>query len=149
MKVVIQRVKESSVEIDGKINGKINKGLMVLVGFCATDTIEIVDKMIDKMIHLRIFEDDNGKMNLSLQDVQGDILSISQFTLYADCKKGRRPSFISAAKPDIAIPLYDYFNDQIKERGIHVETGIFGADMKVSLINDGPVTILLDSESLF
>ena len=136
MKVVVQRVKESSVTIDGKVYGSIEKGFMVLVGFCAGDTPEIVDKMVDKMIGLRIFEDDNGKMNLSLQDVKGSILSISQFTLYADCKKGRRPSFIHAAKPDVAIPLYNYFNEIIKAQGIHLEQGIFGADMKVSLIND-------------
>lgn len=148
MKIVVQRVKESSVSIDGQMNGQIGKGFMVLVGFCASDTQEIVDKMVDKMIHLRVFEDQDGKMNLSLQDVNGSILSISQFTLYADCRKGRRPSFIDAAKPDIAIPLYEYFNKKIKELGIHIETGVFGADMKVSLINDGPVTIILDSSDI-
>ena len=145
MKIVIQRVKESSVSIDGQIKGSIQKGYMTLVGFCESDTKAIVDKMIDKMIGLRIFEDDQGKMNLSLTDVQGAILSISQFTLYADCRKGRRPGFTDAAKPDTAIPLYDYYNQKIQDSGIHVETGVFGADMKVSLINDGPVTILLDS----
>ncbi|MCD7892410.1 MAG: D-tyrosyl-tRNA(Tyr) deacylase [Erysipelotrichaceae bacterium] len=148
MKIVVQRVKESSVEIDGNIHGNIDKGFMVLVGFCHDDTKEIVKKMVNKLINLRIFEDENGKMNLSLKDVQGEILSISQFTLYADCRKGRRPSFIDAAKPDIAIPLYDYFNKYIEENEIHVETGIFGADMKVSLINDGPVTIILDSNEI-
>ena len=121
---------------------------MALARFCASDTQEIVEKMVDKMIGLRVFEDDNGKMNLSLQDVNGSILSISQFTLYADCKKGRRPSFIHAAKPDVAIPLYDYFNETIQAQGIHFETGVFGADMKVSLINDGPVTIILDSQEI-
>ena len=121
---------------------------MVLVGFCPDDTKEIVDKMVDKVIGLRVFEDENGKMNLSLQDVNGSILSISQFTLYADCIKGRRPSFISAAKPDLAIPLYDYFNEKIREHGVHLQTGIFGADMKVALVNDGPVTILLDSQEI-
>ena len=148
MKIVIQRVKESSVSIDGQIKGSIQKGYMTLVGFCESDTKAIVDKMIDKMIGLRIFEDDQGKMNLSLTDVQGAILSISQFTLYADCRKGRRPGFTDAAKPDTAIPLYDYYNQKIQVSGIHVETGVFGADMKVSLINDGPVTILLDSKDI-
>ena len=148
MKLVIQRVKESSVTIDGHVNGQIQKGFMVLVGFCQGDNEKIIDKMVDKMIHLRIFEDEEGKMNKSLFDVNGEILSISQFTLYADCRKGRRPGFSDAAKPDIAIPLYDYFNQCIKNQGIHVETGIFGADMKVSLLNDGPVTILLDSKEI-
>ena len=131
-----------------KSKGSIQKGYMTLVGFCESDTKAIVDKMIDKMIGLRIFEDDQGKMNLSLADVQGAILSISQFTLYADCRKGRRPGFTEAAKPDIAISLYDYYNQKIQDLGIHVETGVFGADMKVSLLNDGPVTILLDSQDI-
>ena len=148
MKIVIQRVKESSVTIDGKLKGSIQKGYMTLVGFCESDTKAILDKMIVKMIGLRIFEDDQGKMNLSLADVQGAILSISQFTLYADCRKGRRPGFTEAAKPDIAISLYDYYNQKIQDLGIHVETGVFGADMKVSLLNDGPVTILLDSQDI-
>lgn len=148
MKVVVQRVSESSVTIDGCVQGSIQKGFMVLVGFCPDDTKGIVDKMVDKVIGLRVFEDENGKMNLSLQDVNGSILSISQFTLYADCIKGRRPSFISAAKPDLAIPLYDYFNEKIREHGVHLQTGIFGADMKVALVNDGPVTILLDSQEI-
>lgn len=148
MKVVVQRVSESSVTIDGCVQGSIQKGFMVLVGFCPDDTKEIVDKMVDKVIGLRVFEDENEKMNLSLQDVNGSILSISQFTLYADCKKGRRPSFINAAKPDLAIPLYGYFNEKIREHGVHLQTGIFGADMKVALVNDGPVTILLDSQEI-
>lgn len=148
MKIVVQRVKESSVTIDGVVHGKIGKGFMVLVGFCESDNEAIVDKMVNKMIHLRVFEDQQGKMNLSLTDVKGSILSISQFTLYADCRKGRRPSFIDAAKPEIAIPLYSYFNEKIKEYDIPLETGIFGADMKVSLINDGPITIILDSKNL-
>ena len=148
MKIVIQRVKESSVTIDGKLKGSIQKGYMTLVGFCESDTKAIVDKMIDKMIGLRIFEDDQGKMNLSLADVQGAILSISQFTLYADCRKGRRPGFTEAAKPDIAISLYDYYNQKIQDLGIHVETGVLGADMKVSLLNDGRVTNLLDSQDI-
>lgn len=148
MKLVIQRVKNSSVTIDGKVNGKIDKGFMVLVGFCEGDNEMIIDKLIDKMINLRIFEDENQKLNNSLLDVKGSILSISQFTLYADCKKGRRPGFTKAAKPDIAIPLYDYFNNKIRESEVNLETGIFGADMKVELINDGPVTIILDSAEI-
>lgn len=148
MKLVLQRVKHSSVEINGQIHGQIENGFMVLVGFSPSDNHNIIDRMIDKMVHLRVFEDTQGKMNLSLQDVQGSILSISQFTLYADCRKGRRPGFTDAAKPDIAIPLYDYFNKKMSETGIHVETGIFGADMKVSLLNDGPVTIILDSNEI-
>ena len=148
MKVVVQRVSESSVTIDGCVQGSIQKGFMVLVGFCPDDTKEIVDKMVDKVIGLRVFEDENQKMNRSLIDVEGSILSISQFTLYADCRKGRRPSFIDAAKPDISSPLYDYFNESLRNQGIHVETGIFGADMKCALINDGPVTILLDSDDI-
>lgn len=148
MKIVVQKVKYASVTIDQKINGIIEKGFMVLVGFTHDDTEDVVDKMVDKMVHLRIFEDKDGKMNLSLQDVQGSILSISQFTLYADCRKGRRPSFINAAKPEVAIPLYEYFNRKISEYGIKVETGIFGADMKVELLNDGPVTIILDSQEI-
>ena len=148
MRIIVQKVAHSNVVIDNKTNGEIQKGFMVLVGFTHDDTTGIIDKMVDKMINLRIFEDDNGKLNLSLKDVNGSILSISQFTLYADCKKGRRPSFIDAAKPDLAIPLYDYFNQKIKEHEIHVETGIFGADMKVTLLNDGPVTIILDSNEI-
>lgn len=148
MKIVLQRVQKSSVKIDDKINGEIEQGYMALVGFCDGDNETIIDKMVDKMIGLRIFEDQQGKMNLSIQDVNGSILSISQFTLYADCKKGRRPGFTLAAKPDIAIPLYNYFNKKIELQGIKVETGIFGADMKVSLINDGPVTIILDSQEI-
>ncbi len=148
MKIIVQKVAHSNVVINNKTNGEIQKGFMVLVGFTHDDTNAIIDKMVDKMINLRIFEDENGKLNLSLKDVNGSILSISQFTLYADCKKGRRPSFIDAAKPDLAIPLYDYFNQKIKEHNIHVETGVFGADMKVTLLNDGPVTIILDSKEI-
>jgi len=148
MKVVLQRVTHSSVEINGKMNGQIQNGFMALVGFCSDDNEKIIDKMIDKIIHLRVFEDENGKMNRSLLDVNGSLLSISQFTLYADCRKGRRPGFTHAAKPDIAIPLYEYFNKAIKEKNIHIETGIFGADMKVSLLNDGPITIILDSAEI-
>lgn len=148
MKLVVQKVLESSVSVDGKVVGEIGKGYMVLAGFTDTDTHTIIDKMVDKMIGLRIFEDEDGKMNLSLADVNGSILSISQFTLYADCRKGRRPGFTEAAKPDISIPLYDYFNNKIKEYNVHLETGIFGADMKVTLTNDGPTTIILDSKEI-
>ena len=149
MKLVVQKVSHSSVTIDNKVHGEINKGYMVLVGICNEDTKEIVQRMVDKLLCLRIFEDNDGKLNLSLLDVEGSILSISQFTLYANCKKGRRPSFIEAAKPEVSKPLYDYFNTILIEKGIHVEQGVFGADMKVSLINDGPVTIVLDSKELF
>ena len=148
MKIVLQRVKEASVTIDGEIHGAIGKGYMILVGFNEEDNPEIIDRLVEKVIHLRVFEDENQKMNRSLLDVEGSILSISQFTLYADCRKGRSPSFINAAKPDISSPLYDYFNECLRNQGIHVETGIFGADMKCALINDGPVTIVLDSDEL-
>lgn len=148
MKFIVQRVNKSQVEVEEKIVGKIDRGFMVLIGITHNDTKEIADFLVRKLINLRVFEDENGKMNLSLQDVNGSILSISQFTLYADCIKGRRPSFISAAKPDLAIPLYDYFNEKIREHGVHLQTGIFGADMKVALVNDGPVTILLDSQEI-
>lgn len=148
MKIVIQRVAHASVTIDNKIHGQIQKGFLLLVGFSSDDTIETMKKLTKKCIELRIFEDENNKMNLSLQEVGGSILSISQFTLYADCKKGRRPSFIKAARPEVAIPLYEAFNSYIKEQGIHIETGIFGADMKVELLNDGPITIVLDSEEI-
>lgn len=147
MRVLVQRSKNSKVTIDGKVNGSIEKGYVLLVGFTAGDNEYIIDKMINKIINLRIFEDENEKMNLSLLDVGGDILSISQFTLYADCKEGRRPSFINAMKPDEASKLYDIFNKKLSEF-VHVETGIFGADMKVEIYNDGPVTIMLDSKEI-
>lgn len=148
MRVVLQRVKHASVTIDGNVHGKIEHGLLLLVGIAQTDTKEIADKLAKKCVELRIFEDENGKMNKSLLDVQGNILSISQFTLYADCKKGRRPGFDKAGKPDMAKPLYEYFNEVLCSYGVSVETGIFGADMKVELLNDGPVTILLDSDEM-
>ena len=149
MRLVVQRVSQSNVKVNGKIVGAIDKGFMVLVGITNGDDESIVEKMVDKLINLRIFEDENEKLNLSLLDVKGSILSISQFTLYANCKKGRRPSFIDAAKPDISSPLYDYFNKILEERGVKVERGVFGAMMEVSLINDGPVTIILDSKEIF
>ena len=148
MRLVVQRVSEASVEIEGKINGQIKQGFMILVGITNDDNEEIVDKMVNKLINLRIFEDENEKLNLSLMDIKGEILSISQFTLYANCKKGRRPSFLDAAKPEISKPLYEYFNKALENAGVHTETGIFGAMMKVSLINDGPTTIILDSKEI-
>lgn len=144
MKVLVQRVLSSSVKVDNKIVGQINKGLMLLVGFTDSDTDKEIDYMVDKIINLRIFDDENGVMNKSLIDINGSILSISQFTLYADTRKGRRPSYIKALNGDKAILLYDKFNNKLKEENIKVETGIFGADMKVSLINDGPITIMLE-----
>ena len=146
MKVVIQRSKNASVEVENNLVGKIDKGLVILVGFTENDNENIIDKMVNKVINLRIFDDENGVMNKSLLDGNGGILSISQFTLYADTKKGRRPSYIKALRGEESTILYDIWNNKLKEAGINVETGIFGADMKVSLINDGPVTIIIDSE---
>ena len=149
MKLVIQRVKESEVKIDGVVKGKIGKGLNILLGVAPDDDYSDVKKCVDKCVNLRIFEDNEGKMNLSLLDVKGEILVISQFTLYADIRKGRRPSFTGAALPDHAKKLYEEFIKYIKETtGLKVETGEFGADMKVSILNDGPVTIILDSKEL-
>ncbi len=145
MRVLLQRVRHASVTIDGMIHGKIDQGFLVLVGITHEDDASIVEKLAKKTAELRVFEDESGKMNLSLADIQGKILSISQFTLYADCKKGRRPGFEKAAKPIQAEPLYNYYNECLRSYGISVETGIFGADMKVELLNDGPVTILFDS----
>ncbi len=147
MRVVIQRSKNSKVTIDGKVNGSIDHGFVILVGFTEGDNEKIIDKMIDKIINLRIFEDENEKMNLSILDTKGSILSISQFTLYANCTEGRRPSFIEALNPVEATKLYDIFNKKLSEF-VHVETGIFGADMKVEIYNDGPVTIVLDSKDI-
>lgn len=148
MRFVVQRVSESEVKVDGKVLGKIGKGFMVLIGVSNTDTKEIADKMIKKMIGLRIFEDENGKTNLSLDTVGGELLLISQFTLYANCKKGNRPSFIEAGAPDMASDMYEYIIAKCKEQVPVVERGQFGADMKVSLVNDGPFTIILDSDNL-
>ena len=144
MRFVIQRVTEASVTIDGEISGKIGKGYLVLIGVADTDTKEIADKMIRKMIGLRIFEDEQGKTNLSLADVDGGLLLVSQFTLYANCKRGNRPSFIEAGKPDMANEMYEYIIEKCRESVDEVQTGEFGADMKVQLLNDGPFTILLD-----
>ena len=145
MKVVIQRVSEASVTIDGQIHGEIKKGFLLLVGIQDADNEEIIRKMADKIYRMRIFEDENEKMNLSLPQVGGEILSISQFTLYADCKKGNRPSFSLAGENHHAEKMYLYFNEYMRSLGIKVDEGIFGADMKVRLLNDGPVTIILDS----
>ena len=148
MRFVIQRVTEASVTIDGEISGKIGKGYLVLIGVADTDTKEIADKMIRKMIGLRIFEDEQGKTNLSLADVDGGLLLVSQFTLYANCKRGNRPSFIEAGKPDMANEMYEYIIEKCRESVDEVQTGEYGADMKVQLLNDGPFTILLDSDQL-
>lgn len=145
MKFVIQRVTNASVTVDGTCIGEIGKGFMVLIGIGADDTKEIAEKYIKKLLGLRIFEDENGKTNLSLKDVGGALLLISQFTLYADCRKGNRPSFIEAGAPEMANELYEYIIARCKEEGYPVETGSFGADMKVSLLNDGPFTILLEN----
>lgn len=144
MKFVIQRVKNAQVDVDNKTVGKINNGFLVLIGITHTDTKEIADYLIKKLINLRIFKDENDKMNLSLNDVKGSLLLVSQFTLYADCSGGNRPSFVEAAKPDFANELYEYIISECKKKIDKVETGIFGADMKVSLVNDGPVTIILE-----
>jgi D-tyrosyl-tRNA(Tyr) deacylase len=146
VRVVLQRSKEASVTVADEVVGKINSGLVLLVGITHEDTNEDVEYVADKVVNLRIFEDENGKMNHSLKDKEGEILSISQFTLYGDCKKGRRPNFMDAAKPDIAKERYDYFNQVLRDKGIHVETGTFGAMMDVSLTNDGPVTLIVESK---
>ena len=148
MKFVIQRVTHASVSVEGNVMGKIEHGFMVLVGVCQEDTKEIADKMIHKMTGLRIFADENGKTNLSLKDVGGKLLLVSQFTLYANCKKGFRPSFIEAGDPAHANELYEYIIEECRKRDFTVETGSFGADMKVALENDGPFTIVLDSAAL-
>lgn len=148
MRIVLQRVSEASVKVDGKIINSIGNGFMILLGIESEDTRADVEWLAAKIVNMRIFSDENGLMNLALADVKGELLLISQFTLYASTKKGNRPSFIKSAKPDIAIPLYEYFIQYIENQfNIQVKTGIFGADMKVSLTNDGPVTIIIDSKS--
>ena len=144
MKAVIQRVKHAQVEVDKKIVGKINEGFLILLGVAPDDTKEKADAMVKKITKLRIFEDENEKMNLSIRDIKGELLVVSQFTLYADCSGGNRPSFINAAKPDLANELYEYFVGKCKEVIPVVQTGIFGAHMEVSLLNNGPVTIELE-----
>lgn len=148
MRFVIQRVKEANVTVDGEVIGRIGHGLLVFVGVADNDDKKIADKMIDKMTKLRIFDDADGKTNLSIADVGGEFLIISQFTLYADCRKGNRPSFIQAGKPDMANEMYEYVISEVLKKGFKVGHGIFGADMKVALLNDGPFTIILDSEEL-
>lgn len=148
MKFVIQRVKYAKVEVDNSIIGAIDKGYMVLIGIASSDTREIADKMIKKMIGLRIFEDENGKTNLSLSQVDGALLLVSQFTLYADCKHGNRPGFTNAGAPAMASEMYDYIINECRKSVAVVQTGSFGADMKVSLLNDGPFTIILDSDEI-
>ena len=148
MRFVIQRVTEAAVRVDGELLGQIEKGYLVLIGVAESDTEEIADKMVKKMISLRIFEDEQGKTNLALKDVGGSLLLVSQFTLYANCKKGFRPSFIEAGAPDMANELYEYIIEECKKVIPVVERGNFGADMKVSLLNDGPFTIVLDSEQI-
>ena len=149
MRFLIQCVDSAKVTVEENTTGSINKGYLVLIGISQEDTKEIADKMIKKMLGLRIFGDENGKTNLSLSDVEGSLLLVSQFTLYADCKKGNRPSFIKAGKPELANELYEYIIAKTKESVPTVETGIFGADMKVSLVNNGPFTVMLDSNELF
>lgn len=148
MKFLIQNVQSASVTVDQKVIGQIQKGFVVFIGICDTDTTEIADKMVQKLLNLRIFKDGAGKTNLSLSDVSGGLLLISQFTLYADCSHGNRPSFIKAGNPQLAKQLYEYIIDKCKETSLTVQTGSFGADMKVSLINDGPFTIMLDSAEI-
>ncbi|MFY3790872.1 D-aminoacyl-tRNA deacylase [Ureibacillus sp. MALMAid1270] len=146
MRVVIQRSKQASVTVDGEVSGAIDKGYVLLVGLTHTDTIEDVKYVAKKVAEIRLWEDEEGKMNHSILEHGGDILSVSQFTLYAETKKGRRPSFIEAARPEVALPLWEAFNDCLREHGLKVETGIFGAMMDISLINDGPVTVIVESK---
>ncbi|MBQ8555779.1 MAG: D-tyrosyl-tRNA(Tyr) deacylase [Clostridia bacterium] len=149
MRCVIQRVANASVAIDGQIVGRCGRGFMILIGVSVEDTEKDMQYMADKIPNLRIFEDENGKMNKSIRDVGGEILAVSQFTLYGDARGQRRPSFITAARPEQAIPLYEGLVEAWRRQGVHVETGEFGADMQVSLVNDGPVTLLMDSTKLF
>ena len=147
MKVVLQRVAHASVTVDEKVIGKIQRGFLLLVGVTHDDAMEDMEYLVRKIVQMRIFEDEEGKLNRSIQDIGGEILSVSQFTLYADTKKGNRPSFSKAAPGDVAIDMFEQFNGLLRDTGIPVETGQFGADMKVELLNDGPVTILLDSKN--
>ncbi|WP_078379566.1 D-aminoacyl-tRNA deacylase [Sutcliffiella halmapala] len=146
MRVVLQRAKKAEVRVDNEVVGKIDKGLMLLVGVTHEDSVQDAAYVAEKIVNLRIFEDENEKMNLSLLDVEGQILSVSQFTLYGDCKKGRRPNFMDAAKPDHAQMIYEFFNENLRDKGITVATGEFGAMMEVDFINDGPVTLIVESK---
>ena len=148
MRIVIQRVLNAKVEVEGEVKGAINKGFLLFLGVSEEDTEAIADKMIEKVSRLRIFEDENGKTNLDINQVEGEVLVISQFTLYADCKKGNRPSFVKAGAPDMAEKLYEYVLSRCKELFKETKSGVFGADMKVSLVNDGPFTIVLDSDEI-
>lgn len=148
MKLVVQRVKHAEVKVDGKVTGKINEGFLVLLGVAQDDTEEIADKYVKKLVNLRVFRDENDKMNKSVIDINGSLLIVSQFTLYADCSHGNRPSFINAGSPDKANELYEYFKAKCAEYGVPVESGVFGAHMEVELLNDGPVTIILDESIL-
>lgn len=148
MRLIIQRVDQASVSVDNRIVGEINKGFLILAGICDTDTYEIADKMIHKLIHLRIFEDENGKTNLDIKSVNGGLLIISQFTLYADCRKGNRPSFVNAGKPEFANEMYEYIIRKCSEEIPNIQKGVFGAHMNVSLVNNGPFTVILDSDDI-
>ncbi len=148
MKFLIQNVKQASVSVDQQIIGQIGKGYLVLIGVCDDDNEQIADKMVQKMLNLRIFQDESGKTNLSLSDVSGELLLVSQFTLYADCTRGNRPSFVKAGSPAHAEQLYNYIIEKCRETSLHIQTGSFGADMDVSLVNDGPFTIMLDSAEI-
>lgn len=146
MRVVVQRSRQASVTVNGEIVGKIERGLVLLVGITHGDTKDDAEYVAEKIANLRIFEDEKGKMNRSVKDEGGAILSVSQFTLYGDTRKGRRPSFVEAARPEQAKPLYDFFNDKLREQGLNVETGVFGAMMDVALVNDGPVTLIVENK---
>lgn len=148
MRAVLTRVKHASVTIDGAVAGKIGEGFLILLGVGPDDTEALCDKLCDKLLSLRVFEDENGKMNRGLEDVSGELLVVSQFTLYGNCKKGRRPDFFGAAKPDLAIPLYERFVQRCRDSGFHTETGDFGAYMQVDSLNDGPVTLIVDTDQL-
>lgn len=149
MRIVVQRASRGRVTVEGRVTGEIGRGFVLLVGVTHEDTEADADYLVDKVLNLRIFEDESGKMNLSLLDIGGALLSVSQFTLYGDCRKGRRPNFMDAARPDQALAIYEYFNERARAAGVQVETGVFGAMMDVELVNDGPVTLLLESKRTF